>query len=84
MNEEMRTGNGKDEKDIRGIEKEGLLRFNDSVTSKNKIKEKKWVKHNSTDENRWLGESSGGVDGEDGRWRSYCFPVAGIENKVER
>lgn len=70
MNKEMRTGNGKDEKDIRGIEKEGLLRLNDYVASKNEIKKKKWVKHSSKDwrigdQENLLGELMEGMEGED-------------------
>lgn len=49
MNQKIRNGNGKDEKDIRGIEKEGFLRFSGYLASKSEIKKKKWVKHNSKD-----------------------------------
>lgn len=65
-------------------EKEGLLRFNDYVASKNKIKKMKWVKHNSKDLRIGDQENPGGVDGGDGRWRSYHFQLADTENKVER
>lgn len=41
MNQKIRNGNGKDEKDIRGIEKEGFLRFSDYLASKSEIKKKK-------------------------------------------
>lgn len=49
MNQKIRNGNGKNEKNIRDIEEEGLLRFNDHLSPKSEVKKKKWVKHNSQD-----------------------------------
>lgn len=41
MNQKIRNGNGKNEKNIRDIEEEGLLRFNDHLSPKSEVKKKK-------------------------------------------
>lgn len=41
MNQKIRNGSREDEKDIRDIEKEGLLRFSDYLASKVRSRKKK-------------------------------------------
>ena len=41
MNQKIRNGNGKNENNIRDIEEEGLLRFNDYLAPKDEVKKKK-------------------------------------------
>lgn len=41
MNQKIRNGNRKNEKNIRDIEEEGLLRFNDYLAPKSEVKKKK-------------------------------------------